>query len=356
MRCIPGDRLLYIPLLYLPLVGLVMALPAATGAPLRSPWDLHPVVVSDQPYSCPAATHVSADLTSSGYYTDSHHSIIDPEAQEQYKEITAPYREVSKKIVAAADAYQTTGSRAAANCAALLINTAAQDRFLAGSMSGRQSFYVQKWLVGAIAIAYLKVRPSGVVSPAQRAEILSWLKAVAAQSMEFADPPNAQHPPAPNNHRYYTGMEVAAIGIAADDQSFWKWGLGSAEIGIKQIEKDGTLPREMDRAARALHYHLFATGPLVMLAEFAAANSKDLYDAHNGALQRLVERASGGVRDPSYFRQKTGVEQEIPAWTSTVDFAWLQPYVRRFPNPALSAMLAKLHSLTALYLGGLPPP
>jgi poly(beta-D-mannuronate) lyase len=174
--------------------------------------------------------------------------------------------------------------------------------------------------------------------------------------MEFADPPNARHPPAPNNHRYYTGMEVAAIGMAADDQSLWKWGLGSAEIGIEQIEKDGTLPREMDRAARALQYHLFATGPLVMLAEFAAVNGKDLYAVHNGALKRLVDRATSGVGDPGYFHQKTGVEQEIPAWTSTVDFAWLQPYVRRFPNSALSAMLAKLNSLTALYLGGLPPP
>ena len=115
MRCIPGNRHLYIPLLYLPLIGLVMALPAASGAPLRSPWDLDPVVLNDQPYLCPAATHVSADLTSSGYYTDSHHSIIDPEAQEQYKEITAPYQEVPKKIIAAADTYRTTGSRAAAN-------------------------------------------------------------------------------------------------------------------------------------------------------------------------------------------------------------------------------------------------
>jgi len=360
MRCIFRSRFLYIPLLYLflyfPLIGFFMTTPAAAGAPLRSPWDLHPVALSDHPYSCPAPTHVSPNLTSSGYYTDSHHSVIDPEAQEQYKEITAPYQEVAKKIIAAADAYQTTGSRAAADCAASLIDTAAKDRFLAGSMNGRQSFYVQKWLVGAIAIAYLKVRPSGVVSPAQSAEILSWLKAVAAQSMEFADPPNSRHPPVPNNHRYYTGMEVAAIGIAADDQSLWKWGLGSAEIGIKQIEKDGTLPREMDRAARALHYHLFATGPLVMVAEFAAANGKDLYDAHNGALKRLVERASSGVSDAGYFRQKTGVEQEIPAWTSTADFVWLQPYVRRFPNPALSAMLAKLNSLNALYLGGLPPP
>jgi poly(beta-D-mannuronate) lyase len=341
---------------YLLLIAVCVALPGAGATSLQSPWDLHPVMISDRPYSCPAAVHLSPNLTSSGYYTDSHHSVIDPGAQEQYKEATAPYQDVTKKIVDAADTYQTTGSRAAAECAASLIDSAAKDRFLDGSMNGSQSYYVQKWLVGAIAIAYLKTRPSGVVPAAESAEILRWFKDVAGQSKEFADPSNGHTPGhALNNHRYYAGMEVAAIGIAADDQNLFKWGLESAEVGLKQVKKDGTLPREMDRAARALHYHLFATAALVMLAEFAAANRKDLYNEHDQALKRLVERTTSGVTDPSYFREKTGVEQEIPKWSSTVDYAWLRPYVRRFPNPALSAMLANLDSLNALYLGGLPP-
>jgi poly(beta-D-mannuronate) lyase len=315
---------------------------------------LHPVALNDHPFPCPTPSHVSPNLASSGYYTDPHHSIIDPEEHEQYTRTVEPYQEVVKKIINAADAYQTTGSRAAAECAALLIDTAAKDRFLAGAMEGRQSYYVQKWLVGAIAIAYLKTRPSGVVSPAQSAEIVHWMKDVAGQSIAFADPPNARHAQL-NNHRYWAGLEVAAIGIAAGNQSFYKWGIGSAEVGISQIEKDGTLPLELDRAARALSYHLFAAGPLVMLAEFAGANDKDLYSSRNQALKRLVERAISGVTDPSYFRQKTGLPQEIPSWSAAVDYAWLRPYARRFPNAQMSAILAKLDSLNALYLGGLPP-
>jgi len=354
MHFSPSSRRHSHPLTTILLFTVFLALPAAAAAPLRSPWDLHLVALSDKPYACPAPTHVSPNLTSSGYYVDSHHSVINQEEQEQYKEITAPYQEVVKKIVAAADAYQTTGSRAAAECASALIDMAAKDRFLAGIMNGRQSYYVQKWLVGAVAIAYLKTRPSGVVSPAQSAEIVRWLQDVAAQSIGYFES-NSRHPPAPNNHRYWTGLEVASIGIAADSQRLWKWGMESAEIGIKQIKKDGTLPLEMDRAARALHYHLFATSALVMLAEFAAVNGKDLYAEHDQALKRLVERSISGVNDASYFREKTGVEQEVPALTSSVEFAWLRPYVRRFPNPALEAQLAKLDSLSALYLGGLPP-
>lgn len=339
------------------LLAVCIALPAAAAAPLRSPWDLHPVALTDRPYTCPAPAHLSPDLTSSGYYTDAHHSVIDAQAEQQYKDITEPYHKVVQQIIDAADAYQTTGSRAAAECASSLIDTAAKDRFLAGSMNGTQSYFVQKWLVGAIAITYLKIRPAKVTSDAQSAEIVRWLKNVAAQTIAFEDPPNARHPPGHglNNHRYWAGLEVAAVGIAADNQGLFKWGIESGEVGISQIEKDGTLPLEMDRAARALHYHLFAAGPLVMLAEFAAANGKDLYASHNHALNRLVERTISGVTDPSYFRQKTGVQQEIPSWSSAVSYAWLQPYVRRFPNPAMAAILAKLNSLSALYFGGLPP-
>jgi poly(beta-D-mannuronate) lyase len=337
--------------------GALLSAPAYAAAPLQSPWDSHPVALTDRPYICADPQHLSPNLTSSGYYTDEHHSIVDPAAQERYKEITTPYQETAQRIVDAADAYQTSGSRAAAACSVSLIEAAARDRFLAGAMNGSQSYFTQKWLVGAIAIAYLKVRPSGVATPAQTAEIAQWLKHVAAQSMDFADPPNARHTPghALNNHRYWAGLEVAAIAIATDDNSLWKWGIESAEVGIKQIQKEGTLPLEMDRAGRALHYHLFAAGPLVMLAEFASVNGKDLYAERSGALQRLVERSVSGVTDPSYFRQKTGVEQEVPSFKSPVEYAWLRPYVRRFPNPAISALLAKLASMSGLYLGGLPP-
>lgn len=338
------------------LVAVCSASPAA-AAQLQSPWDLHPVALTDRPYSCPASSHLSPDLTSHGFYADKHHSVVNKEEKEEQDELTAPYKETVSNITHAADAYQTTGSRAAAECAASLIDTAAKDRFLAGTMNGNQSYHVQKWLVGAIAIAYLKTRPSKMVSPAQSAEILSWLKNVADTSMAYYDPPGGGHIPRQdrNNHRYWAGLEVAAVGIAADDQSLFNWGLESADVGLRQIDKDGTLPLEMDRAARALPYHLFSAAPLVMLAEFAAANGKDLYSAHDHALQRLVERATSGVTDPSFFRERTGAEQRTPPWSSAVSYAWLRPYVRRFPNPAMSAILAKLDSLDALFLGGLPP-
>ena len=42
------------------------------------------------------------------------------------------------------------------------ILTLAQEHSLAGKMSSNQAYYVQGWVVGAIAIAYLKIRETGL--------------------------------------------------------------------------------------------------------------------------------------------------------------------------------------------------
>jgi poly(beta-D-mannuronate) lyase len=51
--------------------------------------------------------------------------------------------------------------------------------------------------------------------------------------------------------------------------------------GIAAIQSDGTLPLEMRRGHRALHYHLLAVSPLVYLAEFGEDNHLHLYAENN---------------------------------------------------------------------------
>src|SRR5207248_6859880 len=98
----------------------------------------------------------------------------------------------------------------------------------------------------------------------------------------------------------------------------------SFRIGIAQITRDGTLPFEMQRGARALHYHLFAAAPLVAIAELAAANGMDLYSEEHHALPRLVHRALGGVDDSAFFTEKTGQEQE-PFGVDAAAIGWAAP-------------------------------
>ena len=129
----------------------------------------------------------------------------------------------------------------------------------------------------------------------------------------------------------------------------------SYENGVNQIRPDGTLPLEMARGKRALHYHLYALAPLVLLAEFGEANGLDLYAHANGAIHRLASVSAHGLHDPSLFEKATGVKQEAPAVPSGDQIGWAPAYVKRFPDPQLSAMIHAAPDLSVYYLGGLSP-
>ena len=112
----------------------------------------------------------------------------------------------------------------------------------------------------------------------------------------------------------------------------------------------------MARGGKALHYHLYALAPLVLLAEFGEANGLDLYTFDHGAIHRLVNICVRGLTDPALFVAATGKPQEQSAQVSGDQIGWAPPYLQRFPNPELMRYVESAPSLSVFYLGGLPPP
>lgn len=326
---------------------------AAPTQPLRSPWDGKPVTSTDAAYACPAIAHIAPDLVTEGFYRldDPTHSIIDPVRQEAYRKSSEGVKGVGLAIVKAADDYRTTGSRQAAQCAMTQIVMLAQEHSFAVKMSSNQAYYVQGWVAGAIAIAYLKIRETGLATPQQTETIARWLQSIGEQTRDYYD----SHGHSKNNHLYWAGVELAAIGVVADNRDDFKWAVAAYDTGVDQIQPDGTLPLEMARGKRALHYHLYALAPLVLIAEFGEANHMDLYAHANGAIHRLVNASVAGLQDPAPFAKSTGVQQEVPKVPSGDQIGWAPPYVKRFPNPALERMIQAAPSLSVYYLGGLPP-
>ncbi len=326
-----------------------------SAARLRSPWDMNEVKLTDAAYECPETLHLSPDLTTDGFYSDRKSSIIDPAKLKAYKESSGPYKKLGDDAVAAADAYRSTGSRAAAQCVLKLLSTAAADGVFTGKMSSRQAYYVQGWVIGAAAIAYLKIRDSGVVQPQSHAALTAWMKSVARQTIDFYDAARSSGESG-NNHLYWAGVEVAAIAIAADDRNLFDWAVGAYREGVHQITAEGTLPLEMRRGQRALHYHLYAIAPMVYLAEFGKDNGLDLFAENDFALKRLVDRSIAGMNGSGYFDQQAGVPQDTPKGPPTAEeISWARIYIHNSPDAAISDLLAQAQSLSYMYLGGLPP-
>jgi poly(beta-D-mannuronate) lyase len=334
---------------------LPLAAHAATG--LRSPWDSKDVRLTDVPYACPAINHLSPDLTTDRFYSDSKSSVIDPALWKAYVASSGPYKELGQQIVDAADAYRTTGSRDAVACAIQHMEAAAKDGVFTGKMSSNQAYYVQGWVIGAIAIAYLKVRDSGLILPEQKRDILPWIVNVVQQTMKYYDSRRQKGTgDSENNHLYWAGVEISAAGIAANDRRLFDWGMDAYRTGVAKIQPDGSLPLEMRRGQRALHYHLYAVAPLVYLAEFGEDNGLHLYAMRNYALKKLVALSTRGLVDNSFFVKATGIAQDTPKGAPTAEeISWAKVYVSRFPDPAISKLLAEAQSLSYMYLGGLPP-
>jgi len=332
------------------------ALAPANASPLLSPWDADPIALTNAAYTCPAIPAIARDLTTDGFYRldDPTHSIIDPVREAAYKASADPVKKAGAIIVAAADAYRTTGSRAAAQCVVDRTFSMAQAQSLTGKMSSNQAYYVQGWIAGAIAIAYLKVRATHLETPEQNDLIGKWLISVNNQTTACYDRDHKSGD-AQNNHYYWAGIQSTAIGTVANDRHAFDWGIHTYKTGVGQIRPDGTLPREMERGTRALHYHLYALAPLVLLAEFGEANGDDLYALDQGAIHKLVKISVAGMVDPAFFAKATGIQQEHAATPSGDQIGWAPPYQRRFPNPTLARFIANAPSLSVPYLGGLPP-
>jgi poly(beta-D-mannuronate) lyase len=312
--------------------------------------------MTDAAYACPQPAHLSADLTTSGFYSDSKGSIIDPVKWKAYSESAGPYKKLGQDAVDAADAYRATGSRQAAACVLRLEKTAALDKAFTGKMSSSQAYFVQGWVMGALGIAYLKVRDSGLIDSADARLLTDWMKTVSRQTMDYYDERDAKAPGGNgNNHLYWAGVQVGAVAIAANDHKFFDWALAAYRNGARQITPEGTLPEEMRRGQRALHYHLYAASPLTYIAEFGEVNGVGLYSEYNGAMKLLVQRSIDGLRGSGYFDKQTGIKQDLPDGAPSAEaIGWAKVYVHRFPNPAISALLAQAPSLGYMYLGGQP--
>ncbi|WMJ68471.1 mannuronate-specific alginate lyase [Stenotrophomonas sp. 24(2023)] len=268
-------------------------------------------------WSCPPPPHGQPDIRAMGYYTDKASSIIDPVLQQQNREATAPLDRYAADVARMSDDYLRNGDRAAAQCTLTWLAGWANDHAMLGQMirvNNDQSFYMRQWMLGAVAMAYLKVLDQA--DERQRAIIAPWLQQIARANLVYWDNPKRKR----NNHYYWGGLGVLATGLATHDEALWRAGHAAYSSGADAIGADGSLPLEMARRQRALHYHDYALAPLVMMAELGRLRGQDWYAENHHAIDRLARRVIEGSRDTRWFDEQAGVAQEPLRPSGWVEF------------------------------------
>jgi poly(beta-D-mannuronate) lyase len=342
-------------------IGPIVASAIANAAPapvglLRSPWDGVAIAQTNAPYTCPAPPPFGRTLKINPYYTDQHASVIDPQKLAAFQQASEAPTHLGQFVSAAADAYLTKGGREAALCVYSMLDAAAKADAWTGKMPDFSGVYIQNWELSGTAISYLKVRRSGAGTSEQDARIQRWFHRLAGRVTDFFEAEiRRMGPDKENNHLYWAGLAVASAGIAENDREDFHWGMVAYQMGVELIQPDGSLVAEMNRGQMALHYHLYALGPLVILAELGEANGLDLYSEESGAIHRLVQFCVGILEDPTTIEKRTGVTQVAPNPMGGSDIGWAVPYLRRFPDPKLSALIAKAAWTRFWQWGGAPP-
>jgi poly(beta-D-mannuronate) lyase len=277
--------------------------------------------------TCPVPPPAVTSLDLKRFYADKAGSVVDPALAAEHKAETEPLTAFLHFVTSEADhamrQRSNPGPRAA--CALSWLAAWAQGGALLGPMATDQSESERKWDMTGLALAYLKLKP--YANAADRAGVEPWLVKVADAARAFFDNPGHKR----NNHWYWLGLGLAAVGIAADSPRHWDMARGIMADAARDIGPDGLLNMELAREKRALHYHAFAVMPLVALAELGRARGEDWYALNNGALHRLVAVTRTGLADPKIFNAFAGVPQERPVKTGA---GWLPLYMARFPDRA----------------------
>ena len=190
-------------ILHIAFISCVFPIANASAAPLRSPWDVAPPLVKSQAYTCPTLPALSPNIVANSFYSDPKHSIIDPVKYAAYREASERFSQLDAETARAADAFQATGSSEAATCVLRLLHTQALANAMTGQMSSNQAYYVQHWTLGALSVAWLKVRSANPGTVAERKAVLDWLSHMAVEVRTYFAARNAKGTnDGTNNHLY----------------------------------------------------------------------------------------------------------------------------------------------------------
>ncbi|WP_296038697.1 alginate lyase family protein [uncultured Agrobacterium sp.] len=313
----------------------------------------HAVAADDCPK--PAAPVVNVDLPSRYKDDDKSRSELDETLNAEVEKALAPIDAFIRDLASTANA--TTNekkAKLAADC--IFNNIAAWAR--AGALKNAETMNAHLALSSRIAgIAAAYARALTVQKPSAETEPLidKWLVELAKMQVDYF---NTEAPPmaSRNNHRAWAGLAAAQVGAIANRQDLLDWGAQTNEMLICSANDDGSLPEEMKRKDKALHYQLHAVAPIVVTAQILAASIPGAPSVCQGKLDKIVDFTIAALTNPALVTDLADAKQSFQTRREKLrsfQVAWLEPYLylQRDDKQALD-LANSLRPLSNSFLGG----
>lgn len=206
--------------------------------------------------------------------------------------------------------------------------------------------------LAALALIAQEVWPNASRA-APKEEVAAWLSRRVEEQMVFWE--TATEGAARGNLRLWAATAAAAVGDFADDPVARGWATWSATYIMCSADAGGALPQEMSRGARAMHYQLHATAPLVTTVAVLNRQGIDLRNRCNGALSRIVNFTLDEVENGGQgVLIRTGVAQTVFEGDGIQSFqlAWIEPWLALGADARAERIAEPMRPLSYSKLGG----
>lgn len=317
--------------------------PAAARV-LNFPFVVPGKATADALASClpPPAAVLGLDTAQPYRDGDTTFSQMDPAKEALREAQLAPLKAFTWRVTRLANAYVASKGRDKVSgvCALRWLDAWARAGAMQ-KMNGHDAHWLRILYLTAWASDFAQVSELDLGPNDPRPRIRTWLGGMANDMRLHFDTMPMTSTVRRNNHIYWAGVAAVAVAADTDDRAMFDWGIASARVGLAQITPTGTLPLEIGRASRARHYSIYAAQALSLVAEYAAANGIDLYQANGGALRRLATFSLQSLWQPQAMETLAKAKQ-VPyvdrnGKLYTQGLAWLEYYARRFPRDVPNA-------------------
>ncbi|KAA3515368.1 alginate lyase family protein [Agrobacterium rosae] len=305
---------------------------------------------------CPSVAKpvVNIDLPSRYKDADKSRSEIDDKLNAEVETSLAPIDGFIRNL--ADDANKTLDEKKASAAAKCIFSSVASWA-KAGALMQAETMNAHLALssrIAGISAAYARALTVEKPSATDEKSIHDWLVTLTEKQIVYFDteaPPMASR----NNHRAWAGLAAAQVGAITGRQNLLDWGAQTNQLLICSAGPDGSLPEEMKRKDKALHYQLHAVAPIVMTARILYPSRPDSLGVCDRKLDKIVDFTISALANPAIVADIAGTKQSFQTRKEKLkafQIAWLEPYLF-LQNDDVALSLAKSYRpLANSFLGG----
>lgn len=213
-----------------------------------------------------------------------------------------------------------------------------------------QAWYSTESMIFSAALAWSALRPAAEVDDRLRRRIDDWLLAIARNHSAIS----GVEPSCCNNHFYRRALYATMVGILAEDDELFQFGVSAIYSALAEMTEEGAFPREMQRGERAAHYQNYALLYLIPIMHLIEGQGYDVFglEVDGNTIADAVNFNLDVLEDYELLEGLAPVEQYSGFREDDQYFAWTEYYLQQVEDPRVQELARRYRPIYNRGLGG----